>query len=342
MLILGIESTCDETGVAVVEDGVKIKSNFIASSVSKLAQYGGIVPEVVARDQVKVIIPLIEKSLNIIGKAKIDAIAISSGPGLIGSLLVGVETAKTLSIAWHKPLIHVNHLKGHIYSNWLTMDSLQLTVKDKMGTPKFPLIALIVSGGHTDLVLMKNHGNFKLLGSTLDDAAGEAFDKVARLLGLGFPGGPEIEKMAKKFKVHSSQSMVKFPRSMINSEDFNFSFSGIKTAVLNTINNKSIKAEGYSSVAFEFQEAVSDVLVTKTINAAKIIGAKSIIVGGGVSANERLRSLLTVHGSQMKIPVFFPPKFLSVDNGAMIAAAAFFENEFADPLKLTADPSLHF
>ncbi len=230
MLILGIESTCDETGVAVVEDGVKIRSNFIASSVAKLAKYGGVVPEVVARDQVKFIVPLIGEALSAIDKDKIDAIAVSSGPGLIGSLLIGVETAKTLAAVWKKPLIPVNHLKGHIYSNWLESNS-----KHEIGSfeskarnskkPQFPLVALIASGGHTDLVLMNDYGDFKLLGSTLDDAAGEAFDKVARVLGLGFPGGPEIERIALRFaqgKQNKRNSDFTLPRSMINSDDFNF------------------------------------------------------------------------------------------------------------------------
>lgn len=342
MLILGIESTCDETGVAVVENGTKIFSNFIASSVVKLAKYGGVVPEVVARDQVKFIIPLIEKSLEGIDRGKIDAIAVSSGPGLVGSLLIGVETAKTLATAWRKPLIPVNHLKGHIYANWLKVDSSQFTVKQNNKKPKFPLVALIVSGGHTDLVLMKNHGDFKILGSTLDDAAGEAFDKVARVLGLGYPGGPEIEKLAKQFTVDGSQLIVKFPRSMLNSDDFNFSFSGIKTAVANYVDSQSLIGNRKEEIAYEFQEAICDVLISKTICAAKKFNASSVVVGGGVSANTRLRSQLTARCLPLEIPIFFPSKILSVDNGAMIASAAFFERKYVDPKRLTVDPLLHF
>ncbi len=350
MLILGIESTCDETGVAVVEDGVKIRSNFIASSVSKLAKYGGVVPEVVARDQVKFIIPLIEEALSGIDRDKIDAIAVSYGPGLVGSLLIGVETAKTLAVAWKKPLIPVNHLKAHIYSNWLDSNSMHEigSFESKARNskkPQFPLVALIVSGGHTDLVLMKDHGDFKLLGSTLDDAAGEAFDKVARVLGLGFPGGPEIEQLALRFaqgKPISKKSALSLPRSMMNSNDFNFSFSGIKTAVANFVHGSQLTIHGKSVIAFEFQEAVCDVLVSKTIRAAKKFVANSIVVGGGVSANSRLREMLIEKSTTFDVNVFFPPKNLSVDNGAMIAAAAFFEKKFSDPLKTVANPLLHF
>ncbi len=379
MLILGIESTCDETGVAVVEDGVKVMTNFIASSVAKLAKYGGVVPEVVARDQVRFIIPLIDESLIGIGIEAINAIAVSYGPGLIGSLLVGVETAKTLATVWDKPLIPVNHLKGHIYANWLAVDNSPIRqaqgkqFKEKKSqksiakqVPTFPLVALVVSGGHTDLVLMKGHGDFKLLGSTLDDAAGEAFDKVARILGLGYPGGPEIDKMAKQFTVNSSsflrqdkQLSVKFPRPMINSQNFNFSFSGIKTSVANLVNKQSLRSssfdklrtEGLSSsfmvhsreqIAFEFQEAVCDVLVSKTLSAAKKFEARSIVVGGGVAANSRLREQLTLQSRILDVDIFFPPKNLSVDNGAMIAAAAFFNQTFIDPIKISANPNLHF
>ena len=249
MKILGIETTCDETGAAVVKDGRKLLSNVVSSSVDLQKKYGGVVPEVAAREQIKVIIPVIEEALikasqilnskhEILNKSQkskiqnwakknIDAIAISHGPGLIGSLLIGVETAKSLALAWEKPLIGVNHLVGHIYANWISLDN----------KPKFPLIALIVSGGHTDLILMRKHGDFKLIGTTLDDSAGEAFDKVARLLGLGYPGGPEIERVARQLTVDGSQLTVKLPRPMIGSGDFNFSFSGLKTAVVNLVHS---------------------------------------------------------------------------------------------------------
>src|SRR3989344_4596026 len=252
MKILGIETTCDETGAAVVEDGRLVLSNIVASSANLHEKYGGVVPEVAAREQIKVIITVIEEDIakaarmandptsikisadrqipNIISagrqakqiqnpdiqnwvKKNIDAIAISHGPGLIGSLLIGVETAKALALVWEKPLIGVNHLVGHIYANWISLDN----------KPRFPLIALIVSGGHTDLILMRKHGDFKLIGITLDDSAGEAFDKDARLLCLGYPGGPEIERVARQLTVDGSQLTVKLPRPMIGSGDFNFS-----------------------------------------------------------------------------------------------------------------------
>ena len=277
----------------------------------------------------------------------IDAIAVSFGPGLVGSLLVGVETAKALAYALGKPLIAVNHLEGHIYSNWLESNSKSEIRNPK---PKFPLIGLIVSGGHTDLILMRRHGDFKLLGSTLDDACGEAFDKVAKFLGLGYPGGPEIERVAQQFTVHSSQFTVNLPRPMIGSSDFNFSFSGLKTAVVNevkrqtTLRKFSAQANDKrrEEIAYEFQKAVCDVLISKTVRAAKKYRVKSIAVGGGVAANNRLRSQLTVHSSEIGIPVYFPEKKFSVDNGAMIAAAAFYKNKTVDPLKLFADSNLHF
>ena len=390
MIILGIETTCDETGASVVEGdpksslGLKVLSNVVASSFDLQKKYGGVVPEVAAREQVRVIIPVINEALENAAEvggwkletgrgngkldkesniqlqnpdshlfrliSKIDAIAVAYGPGLIGSLLIGVETAKTLALAWNKPLIPVNHLVGHIYANWL---ALTVNGKWKMVNGKrqksiaylpltihFPLIALIVSGGHTDLVLMRDHAKFDLLGSTLDDAAGEAFDKVARVLGMGYPGGPEIEKLA--VKVESGKYSIKLPRPMINSKSFDFSFSGLKTAVVNLIHSSEIIDHRRAEIAAEFQKAVVDVLVNKTMKAAEKFGAKTIIIGGGVAANELLRSQMTTQSSRTGITVLFPSKKLSVDNGAMIAAAAFYNFKQVDPLKLSADPSLHF
>lgn len=399
MRILGIETTCDETGASVVEDGRIVLSNVVASSSDLQKKYGGVVPEVAAREQVRSIIPVVREALieaSEVGSEKwesgdrggkldnkkshvslqhpdshishlisnIDAIAVAHGPGLIGSLLIGVETAKTLALAWDKPLVAVNHLVGHVYANWLGPGNDRGNKGDKgMGDgrlPEFPLVGLIVSGGHTDLVLMTGHGKFKLLGSTLDDAAGEAFDKVAKLLGLGYPGGPEIEKLAASYQ--PSEISLKLPRPMINSSSFDFSFSGLKTAVVNVVDrldypsNDSEKFKRHNSsrltrtlnpnvtsqIAHEFQQAVVDVLAKKTIKAAEKFGAKSIVVGGGVAANEVLRSELIDHSRELGIPIFFPQKNLSVDNGAMIAAAAFYNFKKVDPLKLSADPSLHF
>lgn len=334
MFILGIESTCDETSVAIVEDGKKILSNIVASSALMHQKYGGIVPEVAAREQIKVIIPTIDECLKESGLAPkdVEAIAVAYGPGLLGSLLIGTETARTLALSWNKPLIGVNHLVGHIYANWL---------ERKVGnTPKFPLIALVVSGGHTDLILMPKQGKFKWLGGTRDDSAGEAFDKVARVLGLKYPGGPEIERCARQLGIAKRKQLIRLPRPMAGSDDFDFSFAGIKTAVVNLVNKgKDIAKE---SIAYEFQEAVCDVLVKKTLAAANKFNAKSIIVGGGVSANIRLRERMNKAGEENSVEVFFPDKALSVDNGAMIAAAAYYEKNLVDPLTLRADPGLHF
>lgn len=331
MNILGIESTCDETGVAVVEGGVKVLKSVVSSSVDLHVKYGGVVPEIAAREQVRVIIPLIELVLSEIPISKIDAIAVSYGPGLIGPLLVGVETAKTLAFAYNKKLIAVNHLVGHIYSSWLEVNTF----------PKFPLIGLVVSGGHTDLVLIRKHNDFKLLGSTLDDAVGEAFDKVAKKLGLSYPGGPEVEKAASKFQISNDklQSDVKFPKPMINSKDFNFSFSGIKTSVATYVDKNSSDKNIVAGVSYEFQKSVCDVLVSKTLRAAEKYDAKSIVVGGGVAANNFLHEQFL---KSSKVKVYFPNKKYSVDNGAMIASAAFFTKNFVRPLALTAETSLHF
>lgn len=366
MKILGIESTCDETGVGIVEgdtsisSGLKILSNVVSSSVDLQKKYGGVVPEVAAREQVNVIIPVLEEALKKANhkSSEIDAISVANGPGLIGSLLIGVETSKALALAWNKPLIGVNHLIGHIYANWLDTNVNRVSLiangdnrnPDERETardlPEFPLIALVVSGGHTDLIMMKDHGKYEWLGGTLDDAAGEAFDKVARVLGLGYPGGPEIEKVASGLSlVTSNQKLATsfcFPRPMMNSNDFNFSFSGLKTAVVNKVSQLSNIKGQTCAIAIEFQQAIVDVLVTKTINAAKKHRVKSIVVGGGVAANELLRSEFIVHNKRSGIEIFFPPKELSVDNGVMIAAAAFYNFKKIDPLTIAANPSLYF
>jgi N6-L-threonylcarbamoyladenine synthase len=243
-----------------------------------------------------------------------------------------VETAKALALAWGKPLIGVNHLVGHIYASWVSLEK----------APKFPLIALVVSGGHTDLVLMRSHGKFKLVGTTQDDSAGEAFDKVARLLGLGYPGGPEIEKLASQWLMVNGKTKIELPRPMINSGDLDFSFSGLKTAVVNLVKSSRLAVQRKAEIAGEFQKAAVDVLVKKTVVAAQKFDCQSIVVGGGVAANNQLLSQLADRSSRVGIRVLFPPKTLAVDNGAMIAAAAFFINKKIDPLKLQANPGLHF
>jgi N6-L-threonylcarbamoyladenine synthase len=334
MLILGIESTCDETGIALVENGRTILKNEMSSSVLLHQKYGGVIPEIAAREQLKIVIPLLSQIVSRKIVSKIDAIAVSFGPGLIGSLLVGVETAKALALAWDKKLIAVNHLVGHFYASWLS----------KGKPPSFPCIGLVVSGGHTDLLLFQNHKKYRHLGGTNDDAAGEAFDKIARFLDLGYPGGPEIEKLAEDFaKEMDNGGSIRFPRPVINSPDFNFSFSGLKTSVVNYVNNFDDKSSvNFSKIAFYFQEAIVDVLISKTLKAANKYGAKSIVVGGGVAANSILRSQLKIRCNELKIKSFFPEKAYSVDNGAMIASAAFFNQNSVDPLTLVADSGLYF
>lgn len=330
MIILGIESTCDETSVGIVKGGTEVISFVVASSAAMHEKYGGIVPEVAAREQVKCMVPVLKEALNGSSFAKIDAIAVAYGPGLIGSLIIGVETAKALALTLNKPLVKVNHLVGHVYANWLARPT---------DLPKFPAVALVVSGGHTDLVLMKKHGQFTWLGGTLDDAAGEAFDKVSRVLGLGYPGGPEIEKIAAQVGV-GSQRKFNLPLPMINSGNFDFSFSGLKTAMVRL--SLTLAKKDVPIAAFEFQDAVVKVLTKKTLAAAKKFNTKSIIVGGGVSASAALRDQLLTSSRKNNIVCFFPEKKFSTDNGAMIASAAYFNFIKINPLKLQSDSSLYF
>ncbi len=331
MKILGIETSCDETGAAIVEDGVKILSNIVASSQEIHIKTGGIIPERAAREQIKYIIPVIKEALLAITHNSelitpdIDAIAVTVGPGLIGSLLVGVETAKTLSFVWQKPIIPVNHLLAHLYANWLQPE-----------VPQFPAIVLIVSGGHTELLLMKNHGKYEWLGGTRDDAAGEAFDKIARLLGLGYPGGPAIAAAAEKFAMRHMPYAIKLPRPMIGSGDFDFSFSGLKTAVLREVKkNKAPSPEFINGLAYEVQEAITDVLVKKAVRAARENDVKNIILAGGVAANQRLREKM-----KLEINLHVPPPALCMDNAAAIAACAYFNNSPLPWPKIAAQPSL--
>lgn len=329
MRILGIETSCDETSAAIIEENsgnskVKLSSNVIASSLPLHAKTGGVVPEVAARAQIKYIIPVIEKALN---KTDIDAIAVTVGPGLIGSLLVGVETAKALAFAWNKPVIPVNHLFGHIYANFIDHEI------------NFPFIGLIVSGGHTDLLLFKSHKNYKWLGGTRDDAAGEALDKIGRILGLAYPGGPEIEKRA----LMGNPRAFNFPRPMIGSEYFDFSFSGLKTAVLReTQKIKTLDDEKINNICASVQQAIISVLVKKTIRAAKIYKVPTIVLGGGVSANQALREKFEQEIKKIDSKIFFPEKKFTSDNAAMIAATAFFQYKEVPLSKITANPELYF
>jgi len=310
MKILGIETSCDETAAAVVADGTKILSNIVASSAEMHTKTGGVIPEEAARQQVRSILPVIGEALG--GKKDIDAIAVTVGPGLIGSLLVGVETAKTLSLLWKKPLIPVNHLVAHIYANW-----------PGESPPPFPALALVVSGGHTDLVLMKGHGALTWIGGTRDDAAGEAFDKSARLLGLPYPGGPSIAAEASKLSGVNFKLNL-FPRPMIAEHNFDWSFSGLKTAVMREVAaNKKVSRE---RLAAEVQEAIVDVLVEKTLAAVGKLKPKSLLLAGGVSANTRLREKFEseIAARKLDVDLRFPPPQLCTDNAAYIAAAAFF------------------
>jgi N6-L-threonylcarbamoyladenine synthase len=338
MLILGIESSCDETGAAVIEADsknkkVKLLSNSLATSLSIHAKSGGIIPENAAREQVKFIIPVIKDALKKanLKLADIDKIAVTYGPGLIGSLLVGVETAKTLSYIYSKPLIPTNHLLGHIYANFIDEGHNEI---------KFPLIALVVSGGHTDLVLITNHGNYKWLGGTRDDAAGEAMDKIGRLLSLPYPGGPFIEKAA----LDGINGKYIFPKPLDSSGDYDFSFSGLKTAVFREVQNKKLDKQDISDISFAVQKSIVDILVKKTTLAAIEHNAACVLLGGGVAANQTLRNKLTqsINKNLEGVELFVPSKILCTDNGAMIAAAAFYNDSPTDFKKVDANPNLYF
>lgn len=324
MIILSIETSCDETAVAIVEfkrGNVKVLANIVSSQVKMHSKFGGVVPSLASRMHLKNIIPVLQKSLvnAKISKNKIDYIAVTNGPGLIPALMVGTGAAKTFAYGLQKPLIGIHHIEGHIYANWLKSKKLQSC---KLWEPEFPIICLTVSGGHTQIILMKKDLDYKVIGETLDDAVGEAFDKVAKLLKLGYPGGPVIEKMAKK----GNEEKIKFPRPMINSNDYNFSFSGLKTAVLYEVKaRKKIDDQYKQDVAASFQKAALDVLIFKTIKAAQRYKAKNVVLGGGVSANKKLqRSLREAIKSNLSFCDFsFPLPKLTTDNALMIAIAAY-------------------
>lgn len=308
--ILGIETSCDETAAAVVEEGRLILSNVIASQIELHAPYGGVFPELAARAHIETIVPVVETALQEahLGWQDLDAVAVTYGPGLPGSLLVGLNFAKGVALGRNLPLVPVNHLEGHLYAHWLNAEGTA-------GSPPFPLLALIVSGGHTELVLMRDHGQYQPVGSTLDDAAGEAFDKVARMLDLGYPGGPAIEKAAQ----HGNPRAFDFPRAWLPGT-FDFSFSGLKTEVLRTLSryNGPRPLRLIADMASSFQAAVVEVLAVKTAQAAREFGAACVALSGGVSANTALRSAMR---SRAGVPVFMLPPILCTDNAAMIAAA---------------------
>lgn len=348
MVVLGIETSCDETSCALVKDGKYVLSHVIASSAELHAKTGGIIPENAAREQIKSMLPVLNETLEKAFpnkshndyKDEIDAIAVTYGPGLIGSLLVGVETAKTLSFLWDKPLIPVNHLVAHIYAAWID------DKKNKNTLPKLPALALVVSGGHTDLVYMKTHSDFTWIGGTRDDAAGEAFDKTARLLDLPYPGGPSIAKESHKFfskqKDASKIKLKYFPRPMIGSETIEWSFSGLKTAVLNEVKNMNISPSEREKYAAEIQESIVDILVNKSLKAVRKYDPMSFILAGGVAANERLREKFIYQFSKSKMKTTFhvAQKQYCTDNAAMIATAAYYQNKPLIWNEVSANPQL--
>ena len=333
-VVLGIETSCDETAAAVVERAQLVRSSVVSSQVERHAPFGGVVPEIAGRAHVEQMVPVIAEALVSAGAegADLDAVAAPTGPGLAGSLLIGVSAAKALSLVWDVPFVSVNHLEAHLYASFLEEPDLEL-----------PLVVLLVSGGHTMLVLMEDHCRYRLLGSTLDDAAGEAFDKVARYLGLGYPGGPAIDELA----VEGDPSAFAYPRSMVQenpstlSEDrrFAFSFSGLKTAVVNHVRNEP--SAPTADVAASFQEAVVDALVTKARWAVEATGAKGMCLGGGVAANSRLRERFLDTCGDLGVRAFLPSRAMCTDNAAMVAAAGWWRLSLfgSSPLDTGADPN---
>ncbi|WP_099157752.1 tRNA (adenosine(37)-N6)-threonylcarbamoyltransferase complex transferase subunit TsaD [Virgibacillus ndiopensis] len=306
--IVGIETSCDETAVAIVKNGREIISNVVASQIESHKRFGGVVPEIASRHHVEQITIVLEEAFEqaAIEWEAIDAITVTEGPGLVGALLIGVNSAKALAFAKQKPLIGVHHIAGHIYANRFEQEF------------QFPLLALVVSGGHTELVLMKEHGHFEVIGETRDDAAGEAYDKVARMLNLPYPGGPHIDRLAS-----NGEENIKFPRAWLEEGSYDFSFSGLKSSVINTIHNAKQRGEQLKNedIAASFQASVVEVLTEKTFKAAQQYHAKQVIVAGGVAANQGLRAALQEKFSDTDVSLLIPPLKLCTDNAAMIAAA---------------------
>ena len=312
--ILGIESSCDETAAAVVKNGREVLSNEISSQIDIHKLYGGVVPEIASRKHIEIVNQVIEQALDTAGKTldDIDAIAVTYGPGLVGALLVGVSAAKAISFARDIPLVGVHHIEGHISANYIENKELEP-----------PFMCLVVSGGHTHLVKVSDYGEYEILGKTRDDAAGEAFDKVARVIGLGYPGGPKIDKLAKE----GNADAVTFPKAKVNGSEYDFSFSGVKTAVLNYVNACQMKGEEYNKadVAASFQKAVTTVLVDHAIHAAKEAGMKKMAMAGGVASNSALRAAMTEACQKEGFDICYPSPILCTDNAAMIACAGYYE-----------------
>ena len=332
--ILGIETSCDETAAGVVEDGRKLLSNVISSQAELHSPHGGVVPEVASRQHVRDLVPVLEQAASYsgFGLEDIDAIAVTYGPGLAGSLITGVNSAKAIAYSLGIPLIGVNHLEGHIYASWLAKANLE-------EDPGFPLACLVASGGHTDLLLMEGHGKYKLVGRTRDDAAGEAFDKAARILGLGFPGGPEIQRVSE-----GARGDEQLPRAWMK-DTLDFSFSGIKTALLHMAQDRGIYPSPEDGIdrerlvrelASAFQESVVDVISAKLVEMAAKYKVKGLVLGGGVTANARLREEIV---KRSPLPVIIPPPILCTDNGAMIAACGYFQYQRGEETGMGIDVS---
>ncbi len=329
--ILAIETSCDETAAAVVVNGRKVLSNIISSQIDIHTKFGGVVPEVASRKHIEAISLVVKEALEEANATldEIDAIGVTYGPGLVGALLVGVQYAKGLAYATNKPLIRVNHIEGHISANFIQHNSL-----------KPPFVSLVVSGGHTFIVYMKDYGEFDVLGETRDDAAGEAFDKVARAIGLGYPGGPKIDKLSKE----GDKEAIKFPRANFHEKSLDFSFSGLKSAVLNYLNSMEMKGESINkaNVAASFQKAVIDFLVDNSLKACSLKGVSQIAIAGGVASNSSLRETFIKEGAKKNIEILFPDPILCTDNAAMIGSAAYYEymKGRIAPLDFNAIPNL--
>ncbi len=318
-VVLALETSCDETAAAVVMGGNDVLSSIVSSQIDIHARFGGVVPEVASRAHLESLIPVVNAAVEESGilPERIDAVAATAGPGLIGALLVGVSAAKALSLAWNRPFIGVNHLEAHLYAGLLDDPTLE-----------FPLIVLLVSGGHTMIIEMRNHGDYAILGRTIDDAAGEAYDKVARYLNVGYPGGPVIDRLA----AEGNPTAIDFPRAIMH-DGLDVSFSGLKTSVINYVRkNPSVSN---TDIAASFQEAVVDVLCSKTIKAAQQVKAKGIVLGGGVSANSSLRAQMTQRGAEAGFKVALPSRAMCTDNAAMIASAAWHRLKSDGPMDLT-------
>ena len=331
MNILAIESSCDETAAAVVQDGRKVLSNIISSQIEIHKLYGGVVPEIASRKHIEKVIQVVDEALKeaSLTMDEIDAVAVTYGPGLVGALLVGVSAAKSIAFAHNKPLIGVHHIEGHISANYIENEELEP-----------PFLCLVVSGGHTNLVIVKDYGEYEVLGKTRDDAAGEAFDKVARAIGLGYPGGPKIQKISEE----GNKDAIAFPRAKVADSPFDFSFSGLKSSVLNYINSCEMKGEeiNKADIAASFQEAVVDVLVSHTIEGAKQLGFKKIAMAGGVASNIALREEMKEACERRGFKFYHPSPILCTDNAAMIGAAAYYDYKkgLISDLTLNAVPNL--